>query len=131
MADKRQSKQDASPQPHRGGEQAVVNLCMVSDTGLVFWSRHRFELAAELQVRVRCEVLPAHLRPSLQPDSEGWATVRGFVIECRPLRRPNGVGAFRVSLLLDAALISAERASDPVRTRMVWGGRSGGLFGLN
>ncbi len=131
MADKRQSKQNRSPHANGGRGQAVVNLCMVNESGLVFWSRHRFDLAAELQVRVRGDVLPAHVRASLEADSKGWVTVRGFVIECRALRRPNGAGAFRVSLLLDAALVSSGPDSDRVRTRMFWGGRSGLLFGVN
>jgi len=131
MADKRQSKQNASPSAQGGVGQAVVNLCMVTDTGLVFWSRHRFDVAAELQVRVRRDVLPVQLRAGLECDSGGWVTVRGFVIECRPLRKPNGVGAFRVSLLLDGALSSAERPLERVCSRLFWGGRSGQLFGLN
>ena len=108
-----------------------MNLCKVSESGLVFWSRHRFDLAAELQVRVRCDVLPLHLRASLKADDDGWVSVRGFVIECRPLRRSNGAGAFRVSLLLDAALISSEPRASGIQSGDFWGGRSGALFGLN
>jgi hypothetical protein len=131
MAEKRQPKQDASPDSTRGGGQAVVSLCKVSESGLVFWSRHRFELAAELQVRVRCDVLPLRVRAMLEPDIEGWVSVRGFVIECRAQRRSNGAGVFRVSLLLDAALISAGRRGSAARSGDFWGGRWGRLFGLN
>lgn len=131
MADNRPSKQDNSPRSQRGGGQAVVTLCKVGDTSLVFWSRNRFELAAELQVRVRSEVLPACMRASLKANGDGWATVRGFVIECRALRRPNGAGAFRVSLLLDVALITSDQGEAEVQSEIFWGGRSGSLFGLN
>lgn len=108
-----------------------MNLCKISESGLVFWSRHRFDLAAELQVRVRCDVLPLHLRTSLKADADGWVSVRGFVVECRPLRRSNGAGAFRVSLLLDAALTSSGPGESGVESEDFWGGRSGALFGLN
>ena len=131
MAEKRQPKQDASPDSTRGGGQAVVSLCKISESSLVFWSRHRFDLAAELQVRVRCDVLPLHVRATLKPDNAGWVSVRGFVIECRAQRRSNGAGVFRVSLLLDAALISSGRGESDVQSGSFWGGRSGALFGLN
>jgi hypothetical protein len=104
---------------------------MVSDTGLVFWSRHRFDLAAELQVRVRYNVLPVCMRANLKADGEGWVMMRGFVIECRALRRPNGAGAFRVSLMLDTALVSSDRCGIRGRSGLFSGGRSGRLFGLN
>ena len=108
-----------------------MNLCKVSDTGLVFWSRHRFDLAAELQVRVRREVLPSRLRESLKADGEGWVTVRGFVIECQPLRRANGAAAFRVSLVLDAALTASTPRHAECQQPLFNGGISGRLFGLN
>ena len=131
MADKRQSKQGASRDAMRGGGQAVVNLCRVSEHGLVFWSRHRFDLAAELQVRVRMDALPLQLQTGVKGDGEGWGTVRGFVVECRAIRRPNGAAAFRVSLVLDAALTA--KACRKVECPLPWfsGGRSRRLFGLN
>ena len=130
MADKHQSKQDASRKRARGGGQAVVNLCKVTESGLVFWSRHRFDLAAELQVRVRRDVLPHFLRACLKSDADGWVTVRGFVVECHAVRQANGAAEFRVSIVLDAALVSAARRG--VRHPPLPGtGRPGALFGLN
>ena len=108
-----------------------MTLCKVSDTGLMFWSRHRFDLAAELQVRVRREVLSSHLRASLAADCDGWVTVRGFVIECRALRRPNGAAAFRVSLMLDVALIACAGRKADCSWQWFSGWISGRLFGLN
>ncbi|MBX7212021.1 MAG: hypothetical protein K1X78_27190 [Verrucomicrobiaceae bacterium] len=133
MADERQSKQEKSDNPRepmRGGGQAVVSLCKVSESGLVFWSRHRFDLAAELQVRVRTDVLPRHLRLGLKSDEAGWATVRGFVVECRAIRRPGGAAVFRVSLVLDAALLAPARLTG-AHPPLFRGGRTGRLFGLN
>lgn len=108
-----------------------MNLCRVSEHGLVFWSRHRFDLAAELQVRVRMDALPLQLQTGVKGDGEGWGTVRGFVVECRAIRRPNGAAAFRVSLVLDAALTAKARRMDACPLRLFSGGRSGHLFGLN
>lgn len=130
MADKRQSKQDASQDSTRGGGQTIVSLCKVSESGLVFWSRHRFDLASELQVRVRINVLPSLLRACFKDDGHGWTSVRGFVVECRATRRSNGAATFRVSLVLDAALLSPAHRSEP-HPRLFGGGRSGHLFGLN
>lgn len=130
MADKNQSKQDANRKLARGGGQAVVNLCKVGESGLVFCSRHRFELAAELQVRVRFDVLPYFLRVCLKSDADGWVTVRGFVVECRAIRQSSGAAEFRVSIVLDAALISAARRCTG-HPPMSGEARIGRLFGLN
>ncbi len=104
MASKRQQPQDTSPPNARGGGQIIVKLCGMSEAGITFWSRHQFDVAAELQLRVRREALPAALRESIKSDDHGWASVRGFVVECRAVRRANGATAFRISLVLDVAL---------------------------
>lgn len=130
MADKHQSKQDANRKHARGAGQAVVSLCRVTESGLIFSSRHRFDLAAELQVRVRSEVLPHLLRACLKSDAGGWVTVRGFVVECHAVRKSDGAAEFRVSVVLDAALISAARRSAG-HPPLGGEGRIGQLFGLN
>lgn len=130
MADKHQSKQDTSRKNARGAGQVVVSLCKVTEAGVVFWSRHRFDLTAELQMRVRSEVLPFVLRACLKSDADGWVTVRGFVVECQGVRQSSGAAEFRVSIVLDAAIVSAARryVGHPP---MGGNGRFGRLFGLN
>lgn len=130
MADKRQSRKDTPRNTRRGAGQVIVNLCIASESGVVFWSRHRFDLAAELQLRVRTEVLPMHLRAALKSDARGWATVRGYVVECLAVRRPDGAAVFRVSLMLDAMLIPETRRREN-HARLFFGGRTGVMFGLN
>lgn len=125
MADKRQSKQEHSQNSARGG-QAVVSLCKVSRSGLTFWSRQRFDLVAELQVRVRIEVLPHDLRDHLPADEGGWTTVRGFVVECRATRRSDGAAVFLVSLVLDTTLVTAARRDGAHPPRL-----EGTVFGWN
>lgn len=100
MANHGQHPQEASASNRSGGGQAVVDLCEVTSSGLVFWSRQRFDIGSELQIRLHRDALPAHMA-----SAEEWVTVRGFVIECPPVRRENGTPAFRVSLLLDSALM--------------------------
>lgn len=109
MADHRQQKQGASPKPSGRGGQIIVELCGVNDAGLVFWSRHRFEVAAELQVRIRADALPARLRSAFPAGDSGWVCVRGYVVECVAMRRAGGVAAFRVSLVFEAALARSPR----------------------
>ena len=100
MANHGQHPQEASASNRSGGGQAVVALCEVTSSGLVFWSRQRFDIGSELQIRLHRDALPAQMA-----SAEEWVTVRGFVIECPPVRRENGTPAFRVSLLLDSALM--------------------------
>jgi len=100
MAQHGQHQEDPAPACHGGGGQTIVELCGVSDGGLVFWSRQRFDIGAELQIRIRRDALgaaPAHLSK--------WLTVRGFVVACPALRRSDGSHGFQVSLLLDSALV--------------------------
>lgn len=136
MADPRQQKQEASPASKGRGGQVVVELCEVNESGLVFWSRHRFEVAAELQLRIHRDALPARMRSPEQADGACWVCARGFVIECVPIRRPGGTVAFRVSLVLEAALAalspghrSAGEPLSPALRRLDHEGWR--LFGLN
>lgn len=104
MAKPSQHQQEASDSKRSGGGQAVVELCGVSSGGLVFWSRQRFDIGAELQIRIRRDALPCALA-HLSPNTGGeWAVVSGFVVECPAVRRPDGAHGFRVSLLLESAL---------------------------
>jgi len=79
-----------------GAGQVVVELCDTSGQGLVFWSRQRFEVCTEVQVRVRAAALPAMLRGM----DGGWAMLRGMVVECVAERRGDGSCGFRVCLLV-------------------------------
>lgn len=103
MAKHSHHQQGNSAQNKRGGAgQAVVELCAVSACGLTFWSRQRFEIGSELQIRVRRDAISA-----VQGMDEGtgeWVTLRGYVIECPAVRREGGEHGFEVSLLLDSAL---------------------------
>lgn len=84
---------------HGGAGQAVVELCDATPHGMVFWTRQRFEIGVELQVRLRTESLPDVLRRQI-PCPDDWTNLRGYVVQCQPERRPNGSFGFRVSLLL-------------------------------
>ena len=106
MATQGQHQEDSVPACQGGGGQTIVELCGVRDGGLIFWSRQRFDIGAELQVRIRRDALgaaPGHL-------SE-WVTVRGFVVECPAVRRPDGSHAFRICLLFDSALVACQPAA--------------------
>ncbi len=86
-----------------GGWQAVVELCGLAATGLTFWSRRRFAIGTELVIRVRRDLLPPEAR-LLCDDEEGpWASLHGYVVDCRHERREDGSQAYRVALLLEAA----------------------------
>ncbi len=83
-----------------GGGQAVVDLCTATESGLVFWSRQRFDIGVELQIRIRRDVIPESWRPA-DSDEEAWVIISGFVVECPPMRKADGSSGFQVSLLLD------------------------------
>lgn len=106
MANHGQHQQGNSANQPGGGAQAIVELCDIRPGGLVFWSRHPFEVGAELQIRIRRDALPAAFDVATLGD---WVTVRGFVVECPPVRRKDGSSCFRVSLLLDSALTRPAR----------------------
>lgn len=128
MADEHQSKPENASLNGRGGGQIVVSLCEMNEGGLILTSRYRFEVAAELQVRVRWEVLPKCLQHNLKPDPSGWVNIRGFVIDCRLARQSGGKMAFIVSLVLDLVLL--EKAHQ-VRGAVFRGEAGMGIHGLN
>ena len=102
MAKHSQHQQETPDSIRSGGGQAVVELCGVCDGGIVFWSRRRFDIGAELQIRIRRDALPQSIPPPA--ESGEWVTLSGYVVECPPVRRPGGAQGFRVSLLLQCAL---------------------------
>lgn len=108
MAKHSQHQQESTTSNRSGGGQAVVELCSITNCGLVFWSRQRFDIGAELQIRIRKDALPEHLlsgndNADASPDDE-LVTVCGFVVECPAVRRHDGAHGFQVSLLLESAL---------------------------
>jgi hypothetical protein len=108
-----------------GGRQIVVELCEVSACGLVFWSRRRFDIGAEVQVRIRRSSLPLHLQMAVASDSP-WVMLKGLVVACPGLRRADGSSGFEVSLLTEQL--------PKIRSKMRWfKSRLPGLrrFGLN
>jgi hypothetical protein len=82
-----------------GAGQAVVELRAASAQGLIFWSRQRFEVGTELQVRLRAAALPEVLRAGAGSMGE-WASLRGFVVQCSAERREDGSCGFQVSMLV-------------------------------
>lgn len=104
MANHSQHQQGNSASKRSGAGQAVVELCAVSDCGLAFWSRQRFDIGSELQIRVKRDAIPGLQDAHEGPVQEEWITIRGFVIDCTAVRRPNGEHGFQVSLLLESAL---------------------------
>lgn len=109
MASHSQQHQEASKQG--GGRQAVVELCGITHCGLTFWSRQRFEIGAELQIRVRSDAVPPALQSAGKTSGE-WITVCGYVVECPAIRREDGSHAFRVSLLFESALDDGGKTHD-------------------
>lgn len=108
-----------------GGRQIIVELCEVSACGLVFWSRRRFEIGAEVQVRLRRSSLPLHSQMVGDSDSP-WVMLKGLVVACPALRREDGSSGFEVSLLVEHL--------PKIRSKMRWfRSRLPGLrrFGLN
>ncbi len=128
MANHGQSPQDTSTPKRGGGGQAIVEMCEVTDTSLTFWSRHRFQIGTELQMRVCTAELPAALAAAADPES--WVSLRGFVVQCVHVRRADGVQAFRVVMLFDSALAEQPKQEDsPLFMRKPWPDCF--FFGLN
>lgn len=121
MAKHGQQKQESSAndaQSKSGGRQAVVELWEVSTRGLVFWTRHRFDIGAEVQVRIHRSTLPAALQNDAGKTEE-WVTLKGLVVECPGRRREDGSSGFQVSLLIED--MAAACAGKPtVRSTMRW-----------
>lgn len=128
MADEHQSKPENASLNGRGGGQIVVSLCGMNEGGLILRSRHRFEVAAEVQLRIRWDVLPDCLRQSLQSDPSGWVNIRGFVIDCRVARQSGGKMIFIVSLMLDLVLSEKDQRARKTDYRRV---ERSGIHGLN
>lgn len=114
MANNSQHQQGNSAGKRSGAGQAVVELCAVSACGLVFWSRQRFDIGAELQIRVRRDAIPT--LAGCEKIGKEWITLRGFVVECPAVRRPCGEHGFEVSLLMESALtaVCESRRKKPV-----------------
>ncbi|MCB1277243.1 hypothetical protein [Prosthecobacter sp.] len=135
MAKHGQQQQETSAnekQSSCGGRQAVVELCEITSCGLVFWSRQRFEIGAEVQMRIKRSALPPEMLAMAGAKSK-WVMLRGLVVACPPRRRTDGSHGFEVSLLVDQS--SGSRLQSPkVHSKMKWfTPRWRGLrrFGLN
>jgi len=117
MATQRHSNDDEIPPVPAGGmlAQSIVELLSTTASGLVFWSRQPFEMAVELQLRVRATALPATAKGSSEQLREGWMLKRGFVVQCQPARRADGTVGFQVSLLFIPFIASFEK--EPKRPR--------------
>ena len=82
-----------------GGRQAVVEVCEITSCGLVFWSRHPFDVGAEVQVRIKRSVLtPAML--AMTATHAPWVMLNCLVVAGAPQRRADGSSGFEVSLLV-------------------------------
>ncbi|MCP5559781.1 MAG: hypothetical protein H7A55_18690 [Verrucomicrobiaceae bacterium] len=103
MADHSQQQQEASAASakSRGGRQTIVELQRITRAGIILWSRQRFEIGSEVQIRVGVESLPEALKKLLPIGSGHWAVVIGYVVECPAVRRADGTYGFQVSVLLD------------------------------
>jgi|APTNR8051073442_1049403.scaffolds.fasta_scaffold00326_9 hypothetical protein len=140
MADHSQHQQEASAASakSRGGRQAVVELQRITRAGIILWSRQRFEIGSEVQIRVGVKSLPESLKKSLPIGSGPWAVVIGYVVECPAVRRADGASGFQISVLLDGLKGSADpgptvelapQSSTPLTLRLPLPGHA--RFGLN
>jgi hypothetical protein len=121
MAKHGQQQQETSAnekQSSCGGRQTVVELCDITACGLVFWSRHRFDIGAEVQVRIKRSALPPALH-AMAGLEQKWVMLKGFVVACPPLRRANGSTGFEVSLLMEQTLGKCEQ-TPKLRSKMRW-----------
>lgn len=118
--------------PACGGRQAVVELCEVTTCGLIFWSRQRFEIGSEVQVRVERSALTPAIQAMAATQSK-WVMLKCLVAATLPQRRDDGSSGFKISLLVLQA--QAEETHEPkFRSSMRWlRPRLGGhrRFGLN
>ncbi len=113
-----------------GGRQAVVELCEITSCGLIFWSRQRFDVGAELQVRIKRSALtPAML--AMTATRSKWVMLKCLVVACPAQRRADGSTGFEVSLLVVQALRDTPAK---FRSKMRWSApplRGLRRFGLN
>jgi hypothetical protein len=135
MAKHGQQQQETSAnekQSSCGGGQSVVELCEITSCGLVFWSRQRFDIGAEVQVRIKRSALPPAMLAKSGSNSK-WVMLKGLVVACPPRRRIDGSYGFEVSLLVEQAL-DLGAPSPKIQSKMSWfTPRWRGLrrFGLN
>ncbi len=121
MAKHGQQQQETSAnekQSSCGGRQTVVELCDITACGLVFWSRHRFDIGAEVQLRIKRSALPPALH-AMTGLGQKWVMLKGLVVACPPLRRADGSTGFEVSLLMEQALGECVQAPK-FRSKMCW-----------
>lgn len=112
MASTRHSDDDEIQPVQAGGtvSQSIVELLSTTSCGLIFWSRHPFEVAAELQLRVHASALPVYAKGSVEESRDGWLMKRGLVVQCQPARRADGSVGFQVSLLFIPVMPPAGKA---------------------
>jgi hypothetical protein len=135
MAKHSQQQQEASANEKdsvSGGRQAVAELCEITSCGLVFWSRQRFDIGAEMQVRIKRSALTPAMLGMTATHSE-WVMLKCLVAADLPQRRTDGSSGFKVSLLVVQAL--ADNTPVPkFRSKMLWSSpplHSRRRFGLN
>ena len=121
MAKHGQQQQDTSASEKQsccGGRQTVVELCEITSCGLVFWSRQRFDMGAEVQARIKRSALtPAML--AMTGSNSKWVMLKCLVVACAALRRADGSSGFKVSLLVVQAADGGTHAPK-VRSKMRW-----------
>ena len=105
MAEKRQQHQGSPANLRSGGAQSIVELCDIQSGGLSFWSKQRFDIASELQIRLNHQDIPGH------PSTEEWVNLCGFVIQCQPIRREDGSPSFRITIVLESVLMQPKKLS--------------------
>ncbi len=119
MAKHSQQKQDTSANEEHsvcGGRQSVVELCEITTCGLVIWSRQRFDLGAEVQVRIQRTALTSSMLAMTTTNSK-WVMLKGLVVASTPQRRADGSIGFKISLLV---LQAADDIPSQVRSTMCW-----------
>jgi hypothetical protein len=105
-----------------GGE-IVTRLCSINPTGLVFLATRRFEISSEVTLAVQT---------SAPGVSREW-DARGFVVECRMVRCPEGL-LYKITLLFQdvpeglRSLLHDEKAAAPAAYPPL---RQAPVFGLN
>lgn len=121
MAKHGQQQQETSANEKQsccGGRQAVVELCEITSCGLVFWSRQRFDIGAEVQARIKRSALtPAML--AMTSSNSKWVMLKGLVVACPPQRRAGGASGFEVSLLVVQADDDSTHLAK-FRSKMLW-----------
>jgi hypothetical protein len=105
MAKNSQKHQGSPANLRSGGGQSIVELCHIQASGLSFWSKQRFEIGYELQIRLNHQDIPGH------SSTEEWVNLCGFVIQCQPIRREDGSPSFRITIVLDSVLMQPKKLS--------------------